>query len=432
MSTLPDNFDEFSQLKILFFGGNQFERIPSCLGRMKSLFMLSFKSNKLIEISEDSLTPSIGWLILTDNQLSNLPHSIGNLQGLRKLMLANNQLKSLPPELATCKQLELVRLSCNCLEHIPDFIFDLPNLSWLAISGNPCVGSVVTSSATTTTDSSINKLSYKLSDLAIGEKIGSGASGDVFSVHVHCRGGGGGDSASQHENEPDTNAYALKLFRGICGSDGNPRDEMEISRYIGNHSCILSPIAFIEDVNGDIDEPVLGIVFPKLDPKKCTSLGQPPSFDTVTRDVYLPDTSFSCHFVLHVVQGVCAACAHLHHRGIMHGDLYAHNILVHYDGTPMLVDFGAASKYDGLTRIQSSNMQRIEVRAFGCLVEELLRYVKLCDQPENIGADPFHVYHQEVKVLHSLQSISASCLHPTPSRRPTFESICLSLLAISN
>lgn len=57
-----------------------------------------------------------------------------------------------------------------------------------------------------------------------------------------------------------------------------------------------------------------------------------------------------------MVQGVAAAARHLHERGILHGDLYAHNPL--YSLQPamphssqeapaaLLGDFGAASCYD--------------------------------------------------------------------------------------
>lgn len=76
--------------------------------------MLSFKANRLSYIPEDALSPSIGWLILSDNLLTELPKSIGKLTGLRKCMLAGNQLTSLPKEFGEgCINLELIRLADN-------------------------------------------------------------------------------------------------------------------------------------------------------------------------------------------------------------------------------------------------------------------------------------------------------------------------------
>lgn len=53
---------------------------------------------------------------------------------------------------------------------------------------------------------------------------------------------------------------------------------------------------------------------------------EPPT--QVTRDTYPEGASFSAPFIAAAACGVAAAAAHLHSRGISHGDLYAHNILV--------------------------------------------------------------------------------------------------------
>ena len=83
LSSLPASFAGLLQLRIAFFLGCDFETVPSVLGRLPRLFMLSFKANKLSAIPEDALSPSIGWLILSDNRLERLPASIGRLGGLR-------------------------------------------------------------------------------------------------------------------------------------------------------------------------------------------------------------------------------------------------------------------------------------------------------------------------------------------------------------
>ena len=48
LSSLPDNIFEFTKLRVMFF----FESFPICLGGLDSLYMISFKSNKLQEIAE--------------------------------------------------------------------------------------------------------------------------------------------------------------------------------------------------------------------------------------------------------------------------------------------------------------------------------------------------------------------------------------------
>lgn len=70
LSTLPDELAQFRRLRILFFAGNAFESVPSVIGQLSQLYMLSFKGNRLRIVPDDSLPPSLTWLILTDNQLS--------------------------------------------------------------------------------------------------------------------------------------------------------------------------------------------------------------------------------------------------------------------------------------------------------------------------------------------------------------------------
>lgn len=91
-----------------------------------------------------------------------------------------------------------------------------------------------------------------------------------------------------------------------------------------------------------------------------------------------------------ILKGVSSACSHLHSKKINHGDLYAHNILIADNGYALLSDFGAASNYNFLSSSLGMNIQLLEVRAFGCLVEDLLHHLELkegCQIPINILED---------------------------------------------
>jgi serine/threonine protein kinase len=74
---------------------------------------------------------------------------------------------------------------------------------------------------------------------------------------------------------------------------------------------------------------------------------------------------------LGIARGIASAAQQLHARGINHGDLYAHNILYHQDGRVLLGDFGAASFVPPGEPQLAAALERIELRAFGCLLEEL-------------------------------------------------------------
>jgi serine/threonine protein kinase len=87
----------------------------------------------------------------------------------------------------------------------------------------------------------------------------------------------------------------------------------------------------------------------------------------------------------------------------MHGDLYTHNILVNAVGDAVLSDFGAASFYQ-----VGSAVEGLEVRAFGCLLEDLLDRCSRDESPE---------------VLQHLRALQQRCLQPTTSSRPRFHEI---------
>ena len=75
----------------------------------------------------------------------------------------------------------------------------------------------------------------------------------------------------------------------------------------------------------------------------------------------------------------CAA-QRAHARGILHGDLYGHNILWDgTDGAAVVSDFGAASTLPAGPA--GAALRRIEMRAWGLLLGELLTLARLDSGP---------------------------------------------------
>jgi len=96
----------------------------------------------------------------------------------------------------------------------------------------------------------------------------------------------------------------------------------------------------------------------------------------------------------------------LHEQRVMHGDLYAHNILHNGQGRVLLGDFGAASFVPANDPLQAQALQQLEVRAFGCLLEELI--------------DRGQVRPQEHAAWETLVALKAQCLQADPQARPLF------------
>jgi serine/threonine protein kinase len=155
----------------------------------------------------------------------------------------------------------------------------------------------------------------------------------------------------------------------------------------------------------------MGLVMPLI-ASDFINLAQPPSLESCTRDVYAQEATFSLSQLCSLVLGVARAAAHLHACGLLHGDLYAHNMLYNAEGHGLLGDFGAASflpindaeDAEGLE--VSLALQRIEVRAFGVLLGELLAH---CFEPD---ADA------EQAVRSKLVALLQQCTQTKVSARP--------------
>ena len=121
--------------------------------------------------------------------------------------------------------------------------------------------------------------------------------------------------------------------------------------------------------------------------------------------------------ILKITHGVASAVAQLRTQGIMHGDLYAHNILVNNQGESILGDFGAASFYDPADRVSGPALERLESRAYGCLLEDLLdRCVSNAKGNEAMA---------------QLRDLQQRCMAPIPDERPLFGAICQRLTAVA-
>ena len=343
LTALPDDFGRLTRLQVLFCSGNPFARLPPVLGDCAALSQVGFRGCGLAEVPGEALPPRLRWLTLTDNRIAHLPDALGQRPGLRKLMLSGNRLRTLPETLAGCRSLELIRLASNRLDALPAWLPALPALAWTSWAGNAFEGDAPRSTAP----------AIPFADLDPGPLLGEGTSGRVH--RALWRSGGA-----------PPRAVALKLFKGTMTSDGLPEREMEACLAAGAHDNLTGALGRITGHPDGAD----GLVMPLL-PPGWRVLAGPPSLASCSRDVYDPGLRLAPAALLRLVRGVGAGLAHLHARSLLHGDVYGHNIL--WDaatGDAALGDFGAASVLpDGPA---GAALQRIEVRAFGLLLGEVL------------------------------------------------------------
>ncbi|MFM4967871.1 leucine-rich repeat-containing protein kinase family protein [Aeromonas veronii] len=394
LSTLPDELAGFGKLRIIFCSENRFTELPEVLGRCPALTMVGFKANQIATVSAKALPAGLRWLILTDNQIESLPDELGQCDALQKLMLAGNRLCELPASLANCRNLELLRIAANRIERFPEWLLSLPRLSWLAYSGNPFSEG---EEARAIDDAHVTPLAWET--LALGELLGQGASGVIHRATLVAN---PADEVTQASDRGDDSQVAVKLFKGAVTSDGLPRCEMAASLAAGTHPNLIKVIGKVADHPSGIPALVMELIDPAF-----ANLAGPPSLDSCTRDVYPEGLHLSVPDALAMAHGIASVAGHLHRAGIMHGDLYGHNILFargsDAPARALLGDFGAASLYERSDRERAMGLERLEVRAFGCLLEELLAHCDTQDSP-----------------LDGLHQLKAACLSELPAERPDF------------
>jgi hypothetical protein len=395
LSSLPADLPRLRKLRVLFCSDNQFTTVPEVLGECPQLSMVGFKANRIRTLPAAALPPLLRWLILTDNQLESLPPEIGHCHQLQKLMLAGNQLTALPETLANCTKLELLRIAANQLTVLPAWLLAMPRLSWLAYAGNPFSAAA---EAAVVARHPIAGIEW--AQLRIEQQLGEGASGVIY-------------RAGWHRGAAVPTEVAVKLFKGTVTSDGLPHSEMAACISAGQHPNLIAVRGKVAGHPAGAE----GLVLELIDPV-FGNLAGPPSLASCTRDVYAPSTAFGLPAARRLAQGIAAAAAHLHAQGIMHGDLYAHNILYIKAGESLLGDFGAACFFDPADAATAEALQRLEVRAFGCLLEELLAHC-----PE-MAAEP--------TTYQAWQVLMQRCMQPMVAARPLFAEIERVLSALSS
>ena len=362
LRALPDDLPRLRALRTLFCSNNLFETLPASLGACPALDLVGFKANAIAHVPASALSPRLRWLILSDNRVAAMPGTLGACRGLRKLALAGNRLSTLPQGIANCEALELIRLSANAFARIedalPDGLLALPRLSWLAYAGNPFNVHQETRALAATPIARID-----WNELQLGELLGEGASGHIW-------------SARWRPAEGDDRLVAVKLFKGAMTSDGLPGSEMAACIAADVHAHVIGVEGRIAGHPQDAQGLVMGLI-----PPRYRSLAGPPSLASCTRDVYAPELRFTGAHAHAIARGARDALAHLHAQGLMHGDFYAHNLLVDDDAHALLGDFGAASFLPEDDSARAEALKRIDRRSLGVLVDEL---AQRCDTPERL------------------------------------------------
>ncbi|CAD7924331.1 unnamed protein product [Amoebophrya sp. A25] len=379
IASLPDDFERYSALRKVGFTGNRIQALP--LTFPKSLELIRFPDNCLTDegfarghdwLLDTSKCPKIAWTAWSGNPISWLKDPADT----SSTAAATTPNTTKPIKKASEDDIKLLQLGADLNLSIP-------------APAESCAGR-----------GDFSALCYK-STGATAKQLGTGASGWVY--------------------ETDSVEYgriAVKLFKQGITTDGNNEHEMRILQLLfvedadktgdggvitsstssSSSSSVVPPawsrrlyrgqqntvellglvVMDNDDTTGTTtSEASIGVAMRLLE--GYTALGNTPSFHSVTRDVFDSGKLFEivAGDVLTIVTQIAEACFFLHKRCVIHGDLYAHNIICRRDVDneethvhAVLTDFGAAfACYDNELR---RRFVQTELRAWANLCEDLI------------------------------------------------------------
>lgn len=167
IKTLPENFDQLTQLTDLLLSYTDFEQVPATIGRLAKLKTLQMLHMRQLKALPETLTqlknlevleihsyapielfsiPHSGWyrmrklrlLYMNLPGLKSLPRAMFQLPYLQHLSLMGNQdLAQIPPLIRKLQSLEVLDVSFTQIRQFPAVIQQLPHLKQIRLTGTP-------------------------------------------------------------------------------------------------------------------------------------------------------------------------------------------------------------------------------------------------------------------------------------------------------
>uniref|UniRef100_A0A8C0W4X8 Leucine-rich repeat-containing protein 40 n=1 Tax=Castor canadensis TaxID=51338 RepID=A0A8C0W4X8_CASCN len=137
LKSLPAEISRMKRLKHLDCNSNLLETVPSELAGMESLELLYLRRNKLRFLPQFPSCRLLKELHVGENQIEKLgAEHLKHLNSILVLDLRDNKLKSVPDEISLLQSLERLDLSNNDISSLPCSLGNL-HLKFLALEGNP-------------------------------------------------------------------------------------------------------------------------------------------------------------------------------------------------------------------------------------------------------------------------------------------------------
>ena len=143
ISTMNQNMMLMSYLRNIDLSYNKFTELNYFTFYYKYLEVLNVSNNSLSEIPKNIKSRNLRELYLNNNQIKELPRSLGRLKKLEKISIAHNQIEELPITFGGLNSLKAIDLSYNKLSELPETFYRIDKPKIIILTGNPLPDSVI-------------------------------------------------------------------------------------------------------------------------------------------------------------------------------------------------------------------------------------------------------------------------------------------------
>ena len=377
ITEVPPSIGGLAGLEKLNLMGNRLQTLPAEIAQLRRLVLLGLKDNLLEHLPALGGMACLEQLFLTSNRLTTLPEGLDALPRLRKLTAAWNPFASLPASLFRSRSLEFLRVSgAGHLAALPDTVGEADRLAWISIAGNKpplCPRWPPPRRA---------EAAIAAESLRLGERLGGGASGDV-------------DAASFEGREVVVKWFKRDVDGELArGPDGAAADEVAVLRHLmamreeeagggaDGRGHVVTPLGSTRDAEGNE-----GFVFTR-EAGAVIASGRP-NMASVLRCRYDAGAPMPYARAHGACVSVARALSYLHAIGVVHGDVYGHNVVEDGAGHAVLCDFGASFRSPANAPALAAAFAKMDVRAAAIFMAEM---AELCcaqlPPPSPDGAPP--------------------------------------------
>ena len=137
LTELPKSIWQMHKLRRLILSDNEIEEIPEELGDLLFLEELDLRQNDFREVPESiEKCKQITSLDISNNTLGELPESITKLEALQNWVANDIALAEIPPDIGKLSHLMVLELRDNCIKFLPESFSFLSSLQRLDLGGN--------------------------------------------------------------------------------------------------------------------------------------------------------------------------------------------------------------------------------------------------------------------------------------------------------